>query len=197
VRASSGPSAEGQGPLRRAKARLAPQARSAQPWFIALNAACCHATRRIRKHDWEFFMSEAKTGDTVKVHYTGTLADGSTFDSSRGEEPLEFRLGEGNMIAGFENAVLGMTLGEQKTITIPCEQAYGERNPQMRQSVPRSAIPDDIELAEGLLLHAQNPEGQTVSLTVVAFDDEQVSVDGNHPLAGHDLIFDLELVAIA
>ena len=142
-------------------------------------------------------MSEAKTGDTVRVHYTGTLADGSEFDSSRGQEPLEFRLGEGNMIAGFENAVLGMTLGEQKKITIPCEQAYGERNPHMRQSVPRSAIPDDIELAEGVVLHARNPEGQTTRFTVAAFDDEQVTVDGNHPLAGQDLIFDLELVAIA
>jgi len=142
-------------------------------------------------------MSEAKTGDTVKVHYTGTLADGSTFDSSRGQEPLEFRLGEGNMIAGFENAVLGMALGERKTVTIPCEQAYGERNPQMSQSVPRSAIPDDIELAEGTVLHAQNPEGQTIRLTVAAFDDENVTVDGNHPLAGQDLIFSLELVAIA
>lgn len=142
-------------------------------------------------------MSEAKTGDTVKVHYSGTLADGSEFDSSRGQEPLEFTLGEGNMIAGFENAVLGMTLGEQKKITIPCEQAYGERNVEMTQSVPRSAIPDDIELAEGVMLHAQNPEGQTIRFTVAAFDDEQVTVDGNHPLAGHDLIFDLELVAIA
>jgi len=142
-------------------------------------------------------MSEAKTGDTVKVHYSGTLADGSEFDSSRGQEPLEFTLGEGNMIPGFENAVLGMTLGEQKKITIPCEQAYGERNVEMTQSVPRSAIPDDIELAEGVMLHAQNPEGQTIRFTVAAFDDEQVTVDGNHPLAGHDLIFDLELVAIA
>jgi FKBP-type peptidyl-prolyl cis-trans isomerase 2 len=142
-------------------------------------------------------MSEAKTGDTVKVHYTGTLADGSEFDSSRGHEPLEFMLGQGNMIAGFENAVLGMALGEQKTITIPCEQAYGERNPQMTQSVPRSAIPDDIQLAKGAVLHAQNPEGQTIRFTVAAFDDEQVTVDGNHPLAGQDLIFDLELVAIA
>ena len=142
-------------------------------------------------------MSEAKTGDTVKVHYTGTLADGSEFDSSLGHEPLEFTLGQGNMIAGFENAVLGMTLGEQKKITIPCEQAYGERNPRMTQSLPRGAIPDDIELALGMVLHARNPEGQTISFTVAAFDDEQVTVDGDHPLAGQDLIFDLELVSIA
>jgi FKBP-type peptidyl-prolyl cis-trans isomerase 2 len=142
-------------------------------------------------------MSEAKSGDTVKVHYTGTLADGSEFDSSRGQDPLEFTLGQGNMIAGFENAVLGMSPGEQKTITIPCEQAYGERNEQMTQTIPRQAIPDDIDLAVGMVLHAQSPEGQTVSFTVAGFDDAEVTIDGNHPLAGQDLIFDLELVAIA
>lgn len=141
-------------------------------------------------------MSAAKPGDTVKVHYTGTLADGSEFDSSRGQEPLQFRLGQGNMIAGFENAVLGMTPGEQKKITIPCEQAYGERNPGMTRTVPRGRIPADIELAEGLVLHARNPEGKTIRFTVASFDAEQVTVDGNHPLAGHDLIFDLELIAV-
>ena len=141
-------------------------------------------------------MTEAKTGDTVQVHYTGTLADGSEFDSSRGQDPLEFTLGAGNMIPGFENAVLGMALGEQKTVTIPCEQAYGERNPQMTQSVPRATIPDDIELAEGIVLHAQGPDGQTFRFTVRSFDDQQVTVDATHPLAGQDLIFDLELVSI-
>lgn len=141
-------------------------------------------------------MSEAKSGDTVKVHYTGTLADGTQFDSSRGDEPLEFTLGAGNMIAGFENAIFGMTEGEQKVITIPCEQAYGERNEQMTQTVPRGAIPDDIELSVGLVLHAQGPNGETLQFSVAGFDDEQVMVDGNHPLAGQDLIFDLELVEI-
>lgn len=141
-------------------------------------------------------MTEAKTGDTVKVHYSGALADGSEFDSSRGHEPLEFTLGQGSLIPGFENAVVGMTPGEQKKITIPCEQAYGERNPGMLLSVPREAIPDDIELAQGVTLHAQNPDGQTIRVTITSFDDQQVTVDGNHPLAGHDLIFDLELVAI-
>ncbi|TVQ93759.1 MAG: peptidylprolyl isomerase [Chromatiaceae bacterium] len=141
-------------------------------------------------------MNTAKTGDTVKIHYTGTLPDGTQFDSSRGHEPLEFTLGEGRMISGFESAVLGMVLGESKVISIPCDQAYGERNEAMIQSVPRQAIPDDIELVTGMRLHAQGPEGQALSFTVAAFDTETVTIDGNHPLAGYDLVFDLELVAI-
>ncbi len=138
----------------------------------------------------------AKSGDTVQVHYTGTLADGSEFDSSRGSDPLEIKLGEGNLIAGFENAVLGMTVGDNKQVIIPCAEAYGEHNPQMTQHVPRDLIPGEIELAEGMTLHAQGPDGQTLRFTVVSFDAESVSVDGNHPLAGKDLTFDLELVAI-
>jgi FKBP-type peptidyl-prolyl cis-trans isomerase 2 len=139
---------------------------------------------------------EAKTGDTVKVHYTGTLADGTEFDSSRGQEPLEFTLGQGQIISGFEEAVVGMAPGENKTVTIPSAQAYGERNEEMMQKVPRSAIPDEIELAEGMLLQAQGPEGETLRFTVAEFDEEAVLVDGNHPLAGRDLTFQLELVAV-
>lgn len=142
-------------------------------------------------------MSEAKTGDTVKVHYRGTLADGTEFDSSRGQEPLEFTLGQGQLISGFEDAVVGMTLGENKTITIAPDEAYGERNEAMVQKVPRGAIPPEIELAEGMLLQAQGPDGETLRFTVADFNDEQVTVDGNHPLAGRDLTFELELVQIA
>lgn len=142
-------------------------------------------------------MSQAKSGDTVRIHYTGTLGDGTQFDSSRGGEPLEFTLGGGNIIPGFENAVLGMSAGETKTVTIASEDAYGPRNENLTQEVPRNAIPEDIDLAQGMVLHAQGPEGQTVSFTVVAFDDESVRVDGNHPLAGQDLTFALELVEIA
>ncbi|MFP4246839.1 MAG: FKBP-type peptidyl-prolyl cis-trans isomerase [Halochromatium sp.] len=142
-------------------------------------------------------MSEAKSGDTVKVHYTGTLADGTEFDSSRGQEPLEFTLGEGQMISGFEDAVLGMAPGENKTVTIVSDEAYGERNEAMVQQVPRSAIPPEIELSEGLLLQAQGPDGETLRFTVADFDDDEVTVDGNHPLAGRDLTFQLELVQIA
>jgi FKBP-type peptidyl-prolyl cis-trans isomerase 2 len=139
----------------------------------------------------------AAVGDTVQVHYTGRLVDGTQFDSSRGTEPLEVTLGQGETIAGFENALVGMVPGEQKSVTIPCDEAYGERNEAMTQTLPRSVIPDEIELEVGMVLNARSPEGQTVSFSVAQFDDEQVTVDGNHPLAGHDLVFDLELVAVA
>lgn len=142
-------------------------------------------------------MSEAKSGDTVKVHYTGTLSDGTEFDSSRGQEPLEFTLGQGQMISGFEEAVVGMTLGENKTVTLASEEAYGERNEAMVQEVPRSAIPPEIKLTEGMLLQAQGPDGETLRFTVADFNEEAVTVDGNHPLAGRDLTFQLELVQIA
>jgi peptidylprolyl isomerase len=141
-------------------------------------------------------MSQAKSGDTVKVHYTGTLDDGTQFDSSQGGEPLEITLGSGNIIPGFENAVLGMSAGDTKTVTIPSDHAYGPRNDNLTQEVPRNVIPDDIELAQGMLLHAQGPDGQTVSFTVLSFDEESVRIDGNHPLAGQDLTFALELVEI-
>jgi FKBP-type peptidyl-prolyl cis-trans isomerase 2 len=139
----------------------------------------------------------ATVGDTVKVHYTGRLVDGTEFDSSRGAAPLQVTLGKGETIAGFEDAIVGMAPGEQKSVTIPCNDAYGERNEAMTQTLPRAVIPEDIELEVGLVLSARSPEGQTVSFTVAAFDDEDVTVDGNHPLAGQDLVFDLELVAVA
>jgi peptidylprolyl isomerase len=141
-------------------------------------------------------MTAAKSGDNVKVHYTGTLNDGSQFDSSQGREPLEFTLGTGQVIPGFDEAVAGMVIGDNKTVTIPADEAYGAHNQEMVQQVPRSAIPDDIQLELGLVLSAQGPDGQTLSFTVVEFNEEQVTVDGNHPLAGQDLTFALELVAI-
>jgi len=142
-------------------------------------------------------MTEAQSGDTVKVHYTGTLADGTQFDSSHGQEPLEFTLGQGQMITGFEEAVVGMVLGEHKTITIASADAYGERNTAMVQQVPRTAIPPEIELSKGMLLQSQGPDGETLRFTVADFNDEEVTVDGNHPLAGRDLTFELQLVQIA
>jgi FKBP-type peptidyl-prolyl cis-trans isomerase 2 len=141
-------------------------------------------------------MSIAKSGDTVKVHYTGTLNDGSEFDSSRQRDPLEFTIDSGQVIAGFNEAITGMSVGDSKSVTIPANQAYGVHNPDMVQDVPRSAIPSDIELHEGMILSARNPEGRNLNFKVVEFNDEQVKVDGNHPLAGEDLTFQLELVAI-
>jgi FKBP-type peptidyl-prolyl cis-trans isomerase 2 len=142
-------------------------------------------------------MSRANAGDTVKVHYTGTFADGTQFDSSRGREPLEVKLGAGQVIPGFDEALTGMSVGDTKTVTIPADQAYGARREEMVQQVPRSAIPADIELAGGLRLSAQGPNGQTFNFVVASFDDQQVTLDGNHPLAGRDLTFDLELVSVA
>jgi len=142
-------------------------------------------------------MSNAKTGDTVKIHYTGTLDDGTQFDSSAGREPLEFQLGSGQVIPGFDQAVEGMAVGEQKTVNIPAEQAYGPRHEQMIQEVPRSALPEDLEPAEGMALRAQQPDGRVIDLTVTAVNEDSITVDGNHPLAGQALNFAIELVAIA
>ncbi|EGV31789.1 peptidylprolyl isomerase FKBP-type [Thiorhodococcus drewsii AZ1] len=142
-------------------------------------------------------MSQAQNGNTVKIHYTGTLDDGTVFDSSNGREPLEFTLGSGGVIPGFESAVTGMSVGETKTVTIPPEQAYGQYQEEMTQQVPRSAIPPEIELQVGIILSAEAPDGSQVSFVVKAFDDEEVTIDGNHPLAGRDLTFALELIEIS
>jgi peptidylprolyl isomerase len=141
-------------------------------------------------------MSQAKSGDTVKIHYTGTLDDGSEFDSSVGREPLEFSLGAGQVIAGFDSAVDGMTVGDSKTVTIPAGEAYGERHEQMIQQVPKSALPDDKEPEVGMQLQSQSPEGQIMNLVISAVADDTVTVDGNHPLAGKALTFAIELVSV-
>ena len=142
-------------------------------------------------------MSAAKSGDTVRIHYTGTLEDGTQFDSSVGRDPLEFALGSGQVIPGFDNAVDGMSVGESKSVTIPPEEAYGIRHEQLVQDVPRDALPEDITPAIGMQLQSQAPDGQVLQLVVTAVEAETITVDGNHPLAGHALKFDIELVEIA
>lgn len=141
-------------------------------------------------------MSQAKSGDSVKIHYTGTLDDGSQFDSSAGRDPLAFELGSGQVIPGFDKAVDGMAVGESKTVNIPAEDAYGPHQPAMVQDVPKSALPDDLEPAEGMGLQAQGPDGQLVNLVITEVKDDSITVDGNHPLAGKALNFDIELVSI-
>lgn len=143
-------------------------------------------------------MPEAKAGDTVKVHYTGKLRDGTQFDSSEGREPLEFTIDEGKIIPGFEQAVIGMSPGEHKTVVIPEAQAYGPRREEAVQEAPKSALPPELEpqLQEGMQLQANNPQGQPMILTVTRVGDESITLDANHPLAGQDLVFDLELVEI-
>lgn len=142
-------------------------------------------------------MSQAKPGDTVKIHYTGTLDDGTQFDSSSGRQPLEFTLGSGQVIDGFDKAVEGMAVGESRTVNIPAEKAYGPRNEQMVQDVPRDALPEGLEPQVGMALQAKGNEGQVHNLTVTAVNDASITVDGNHPLAGQALNFDIELVEIA
>lgn len=141
-------------------------------------------------------MSTAKKGDNVSIHYTGTLNDGTKFDSSEGREPLAFVLGSSQIIPGFSDAVEGMSVGESKTVTISSDKAYGERSPEMVQEIPRSNIPEDIELVEGLALSASGPEGQQINFKVISFNDDTVTLDGNHPLAGQELTFALELISI-
>mgnify|MGYP000040062243 FL=1 len=141
-------------------------------------------------------MSQAKAGDTVKIHYTGTLDDGSEFDSSSGRDPLEFTVGSGQVIPGFDKAVEGMAVGDQKKVRIEAEDAYGEPSDQMIQEVPKSALPDDLEPKEGMGLQARGQDGRVINLTVTEVGDETITVDGNHPLAGKPLTFDIELVSI-
>jgi len=142
-------------------------------------------------------MSAAKSGDTVQIHYTGTLDDGKQFDSSEGREPLEFVLGSGGVIQGFDDAVSGMKVGDKKTVRIEPEQAYGARQDDMQQEVPKNMLPEDMPLEVGMPLQAQSPEGQTINMSVVEIRDETIIVDANHPLAGQALTFAIELVARA
>jgi peptidylprolyl isomerase len=141
-------------------------------------------------------MTQAKSGDTVRIHYTGTLNDGTEFDSSAGRDPLEFALGGGQVIAGFDSAVDGMSVGEQKSVTIAPAEAYGERHEQLVQEVPKSALPDEIQPQVGMQLQSQSPEGQVMNLVVTEVDEESITVDANHPLAGQALTFEIELVEI-
>lgn len=141
-------------------------------------------------------MTTAENGDTVRVKFSGTLEDGVQFDTTDGRDPMEFTIGAEQVIAGFDQAVIGMSLGEVKTIVLAPEQAYGHRDPQIVDTVPRQAIPQDIKLAEGLVLEAKQEDGQTFGFTVVDFNETTVTLDANHPLAGETLKFDIELLEI-
>jgi FKBP-type peptidyl-prolyl cis-trans isomerase 2 len=141
-------------------------------------------------------MTQAKPGTTVSIHYTGTLADGTTFDSSEGRDPLTFQMGEGQIIPGLEAALSGMSAGEAKTVTIPAAQAYGDHNPQAIQQVPREAVPDHIPLDPGTQLQVQTQDGRALPVVVTEVTEEQVTLDANHPLAGKDLTFAVEVVSV-
>ena len=141
-------------------------------------------------------MTQVQVGDTVRIHYTGTLNDGSTFDSSEGRDPLQFEVGSGQIIPGLDKELPGMAVGDKKTVNIPAAEAYGEKNPQMQQAIPREQIPANIPLELGMRLQMQTPEGQVIPVTVAAVDEQTVTLDANHPLAGKDLTFDFEVVSI-
>lgn len=138
----------------------------------------------------------AKAGDTVQVHYTGKLDDGSVFDSSAGRDPLEFTVGSGQVIPGFEQAVEGMAVGQTKTVTIPAAEAYGDRVAEAVLQVPREQLPPDLEPEVGQQLVMQSRDGRQIPIVVVEVTEDSITIDANHPLAGRDLTFEIELVAV-
>lgn len=142
-------------------------------------------------------MQQAKSGDKVKVHYHGTLRNGETFDSSNGREPLEFTVGSGQVIKGFDEGVKGMQVGEKKKVEINAEDAYGEKDERNVIEFPKDQFPADMKPEVGMQLMLSNGQGQNFNVTVVEVKDDTVILDANHPLAGQDLIFDIELVEIA
>jgi peptidylprolyl isomerase len=141
-------------------------------------------------------MVQAKVGDTVKVHYTGKLDDGTIFDSSIDHDPLQFTLGEGSVIPGFEQAVIGMVPGDAKTQFIPLDQAYGPYMEEMSVTVDRQQMPTDIAPEVGQQLQIQQPTGQVIPVVITEISEATVTLDANHPLAGEDLTFEIQLVEI-
>jgi peptidylprolyl isomerase len=142
-------------------------------------------------------MTQAKQGDTVQVHYTGSLGDGTVFDSSANRSPLEFTVGQGQVIPGFERAVDGMEAGDQKTVVIPADQAYGVRDERLVIHMDRSRMPQDLELEIDDRLQVRRPDGRILNVTVIDVSESEVTLDGNHFLAGEDLTFEIELIGIA
>lgn len=141
-------------------------------------------------------MEKVKKGNVVKVHYTGTLDDQTVFDSSKEREPLEFTVGAGQMIQGFDNAVEGMKIGEVKTVKIPSNEAYGPVNEQAIFNINKSQLPDGLIPEIGMQLESQQPDGRRHLLSIVEVMEEEIKLDGNHPLAGKDLTFEIEMMSI-
>jgi peptidylprolyl isomerase len=143
-------------------------------------------------------MKAVKNGDTILVHYKGSLEDGTVFDSSLDSEPMKFTIGGGEIIPGFESAVLGMNVGDKKTVKIPSDQAYGSHHTEMVQTIPRDAFPENVKPTIGQQFQVSPADGECEDFIVRVTDvnEENVVLDANHPLAGKDLIFDIDLVAI-
>jgi FKBP-type peptidyl-prolyl cis-trans isomerase 2 len=141
-------------------------------------------------------MSQAQKGNTVKVHFTGKLDNGKVFDSSKGKDPMEFKIGDGNVIQGLEKAVIGMKEGDTKTATIPAEEAYGLYRKELVAEVDKDRLPDNIEPKIGKLLKVKPTDSEVITVTISKIDKEIVTLDANHPLAGKTLTFDLNLVEV-
>ena len=141
-------------------------------------------------------MQTVKNGDTVRVHYHGRLTNGATFDSSDGRDPLEFQVGAGMVIKGFDNGVLEMQVGDKRTLQIPVDQAYGPKNEELVMDFPKANIPADLNPEVGMELQMSNAQGQVFPVKVAAIGTEFITLDANHPLAGEELVFDIELVEI-
>jgi len=142
-------------------------------------------------------MSKAKDGDKVKVHYTGQLENGDVFDSSKQRDPLEFVIGSGNVLPGFENGIIDMEVGDSKRITISPEEGYGEKREELVVKVMRNEFPDHIAPAVGQQLQIKQEKGDILNVNITALDEESITLDANHPLAGHTLLFEVELMEIA
>jgi len=141
-------------------------------------------------------MAQVKKGDKVSVHYHGRLTDGSTFDSSEGRDPLNFTAGSGQVIKGFDDAVIDMTPGDKKTVNIPVDHAYGHRNDDMVMEFPVTDLPSDVKPEVGMELQMGDNQGNTFPVLITEINGDMMTLDANHPLAGQDLIFDIELVSI-
>ena len=139
----------------------------------------------------------AQVNDKVKVHYKGTLSDGQVFDSSEGREPMEFTLGTGQVIPGFENGIIGMEVEESKTIEIPVDEAYGAPKAELIQEVPKAQLPEEIKPEIGMQLMSQTPDGQQMPLVITAMTDDTITVAANHPLSGKDLTFEITLSLVS
>lgn len=142
-------------------------------------------------------MQQVKNGNTVRVHYHGRLTDGTTFDTSEGRDPLEFEVGKGMVIKGFDEALVDMAVGEKKTVNIPVDSAYGPKNDDMMMEYPKAEFPDDMTPEVGQELHMSDNSGNVFPVKIAEVKEDTVLLDANHPLAGKDLIFDIELVSIA
>jgi FKBP-type peptidyl-prolyl cis-trans isomerase 2 len=139
---------------------------------------------------------KVKKNDTIRVHYKGTLTDGQLFDSSEGRDPLEFTVGSGQVIPGFDNAVMDMEVGEEKSFNIPSDEAYGGRDERLIQQVGRDQLPEDLKPEVGMMLSSTLPNGEQIPVKVTEVANESITIDANHPLAGEDLTFEIKLVEI-